>query len=227
MKGLEKIAVLIPAYNASRSLRGVIEGVKGYGLNILVVDDGSTDATAEIAGKLGIHVLRHKVNRGKGMALQTGFRSLLHQGYRAVITIDADGQHDPSFISQFIRVYQEGRGELIIGSRTREFGEMNWLRRFWNRLAAKAVSKLTGTPITDTQSGYRLIKGEVLRGLPLCASGYEGELELLIKACKRGHSVVEIQVTTHYADGRPTSHFRPVRDTWLICRTFLQEFFWR
>jgi len=222
-----KIAVLIPAYNASCSLRGVIEGVRGYGLDILVVDDGSTDATAEIAGELGVRVLRHGVNRGKGMALKTGFRFLLHHGYKAVITMDADGQHDPSFIPQFIRAYQEGKGEIIIGSRTGEFGEINWLRRFWNRLGAKAVSKLTGTPFTDTQSGYRLIKGEVLRGFPLCASGYEAELELLIKACKRGHSVVQIPVTTHYADGRPSSHFRPVRDTWLICRTFLQELFWR
>jgi seryl-tRNA(Sec) selenium transferase len=104
---------------------------------------------------------------------------------------------------------------------------MSWLRRFWNRLGVKAVSKLIGTPLTDTQSGYRLIKAEVLQGLPLRAAGYEVELELLIKACKRGHRVVEIKVTTHYIDGRPSSHFRPVRDTWLVCRTFLQEFFWR
>ncbi|RLB07913.1 MAG: glycosyltransferase family 2 protein [Deltaproteobacteria bacterium] len=227
MKAASEIAALIPAYNASSSLREVIEGVKSYGLDVLVVDDGSTDATAEIAAQLGVHLLRHGVNRGKGMALRTGFRFLLHKGYKAVITIDADGQHDPSFIPEFIRAYQEGRGEVIIGSRAQEFGQMNWLRRFWNRLAAKAVSKLTGTAFTDTQSGYRLIKGEVLKGLALCSSGYEGELELLIKACKKGHSVVDISITTRFADGRPCSHFRPVRDTWLVCRTFLKELFWR
>jgi glycosyltransferase involved in cell wall biosynthesis len=220
------IAVLIPAYNASRSLRGVIEGIKGYGLDIVVIDDGSTDTTTEIARDAGVQALRHRFNRGKGVALRTGFRFLLHQGYGAIITIDADGQHDPSFIPHFIQAYEERKGDIIIGSRASEFAAMSWLRRFWNQLGVKAISKLTGTPLTDTQSGYRLIKKEVLRGLPLRATGYEGELELLIKGCKRGHRVAEIPIATRYADGRPSSHFRPVRDTWLVCRTFLQEFFW-
>ena len=227
MNARGEIAIIIPAYNASGSLRGVIEGIKGYGLNIVVIDDGSADATAEIARDTGVQILQHRINRGKGVSLRTGFRFLMHQGYGAVITIDADGQHDPSFIPQFIQAYEERMGDIIIGSRAAEFDAMSWLRRFWNHLGVKAVSKLIGTPLTDTQSGYRLIRAEVLRGLPLHATGYEGELELLIKACKRGHSVVNIPITTRYADGRPSSHFRPVRDTWLICRTFLQEFFWR
>jgi len=226
MTGRAEIAILIPAYNASRSLRGVIEGIKGSGLAIVVVDDGSTDATAEIALDTGVQLLRHRTNKGKGAALKTGFRFLLQKGYRAIITIDADGQHDPAFIPHFVRAYQKGTGDIIIGSRAGEFDAMSWLRRFWNRLGVKAVSKLIGTPLTDTQSGYRLMRAEVLRGIPLRAAGYEGELELLIKACKRGHSVREIPIATRYADGRPSSHFRPVRDTWLICRTFLQEFFW-
>jgi glycosyltransferase involved in cell wall biosynthesis len=221
-----EIAVLIPAYNASRSLRGVIEGIKVFELAIVVVDDGSTDATAQIAQDAEVHVLRHRTNRGKGAALRTGFRFLLQTGYKGILTFDADGQHDPAFIPHFIRAYEEGRGDIIIGSRAGEFDAMSWLRRFWNQLGVKAVSKLIGTPLTDTQSGYRLINAEVLRGLPLRATGYEGELELLMKACKRGHSVVDIPIATRYADGRPSSHFQPVKDTWLICRTFLQEFFW-
>jgi glycosyltransferase involved in cell wall biosynthesis len=227
MNARVRIAVLIPAYNAAASLRGVIEGIKEYVPSILVVDDGSTDATAKIAQAAGVHVLRHQINRGKGVALRTGFWFLLHQGYRAIITMDADGQHDPSYIPLFIDAYKKRESDIIIGSRAGEFHAMSRLRRFWNRLGVKAVSKLIGTPLTDTQSGYRLIKAEVLHGLPLRAEGYEVELELLIKACKRGHRVVEIEVTTHYIDGRPSSHFRPVRDTWLVCRTFLQEFFWR
>jgi glycosyltransferase involved in cell wall biosynthesis len=227
MKAHPTIAALIPAYNAAKSIQGVIEGIKGYGLTIVVVDDGSTDATAAIARAAGTRVLRHQANRGKGAALRTGFGFILSQGYEAVITIDADGQHDPSYIPSFIQAHEAGRGKFIIGSRAAEFGGMSWLRRFWNRLGVKAVSKLIGTPVTDTQSGYRLITSTVLRGLPLRATGYEGELELLIKACKRGHSVLEIPIISHYADGRPSSHFQPVRDTWLVCRTFLQEFFWR
>jgi glycosyltransferase involved in cell wall biosynthesis len=227
MNARARIAVLIPAYNAAESLPGVIEGIKGYLSFILVVDDGSTDATAEVASAAGVQVLRHRLNRGKGMALRTGFRFLVHQGYQAIITMDADGQHDPSYIPLFIDAYEKGKGDIIIGSRAGEFYAMSRLRRFWNQLGVKAVSKLIGTPLTDTQSGYRLIKAEVLKGLPLRAAGYNIELELLIKACKRGHRVVEISVTTHFIDGRPSSHFRPVRDTWLVCQTFLQEFFWR
>jgi glycosyltransferase involved in cell wall biosynthesis len=227
MNARQKIAVLIPAYNASASLQGVIEGIKGYVSSIVVVDDGSTDATAAIAAATGVSVLRHHTNRGKGVALRTGFWFLLHQGYEAIITMDADGQHDPSFIPLFIDASEQGKGDIVIGSRAQEFHAMSRLRRFWNRLGVKAVSKLIGTPLTDTQSGYRLITAEVLKGLPLRAAGYEIELELLIKACKRGHRVVEIPVTTHFIDGRHSSHFRPVRDTWLVCRTFLQEFFWR
>ncbi len=227
MKARARIAVLIPAYNAAASLRGVIDGIKGHVPSILVVDDGSADATAEVASAAGVRVLRHHINRGKGVALRTGFWFLMHDGYEAIITMDADGQHDPSYIPLFIDAYEKGKGDIIIGSRAREFHAMSRLRSFWNRLGVKAVSKLIGTPLTDTQSGYRLINAEVLRGLPLRATGYEIELELLIKACKRGHSVVEIPVTTHFIDGRHSSHFRPVQDTWLVCRTFLQEFFWR
>ena len=222
-----EIVALIPAYNAARSLPAVIAGVKEFGLPVVVVDDGSDDATAEIARTAGVVVLRHPVNRGKGTALRTGFWFILQQGYKAVITIDADGQHDPSYIPSFIQAFEQARGEIIIGSRAGEFGGMSWLRRFWNKLGVRTVSKMIGTPLTDTQSGYRLIASTVLQGLPLRAAGYEGELELLLKACKRGHEVTEIPIISHYADGRPARHFQPVRDTWLVCRTFLQEFFWK
>lgn len=220
--------ILIPAYNAAASIRGVIEGIRKFGhdIPILVVDDGSTDNTAEIALAAGAMLLRHRRNWGKGVALRTGFWYLLEEGYDACISMDADGQHDPSYIPAFIEAYKGG-GEIVIGSRAKEFGAMGWLRRFWNRLGVKAVSSFIGVPLTDTQSGYRLIAAEVLKGLPLRAQGYEIELELLIKACKRGHRVVEIMVTTRFIDGRPSSHFRPVRDTWRVCRAFLQEFFWR
>jgi glycosyltransferase involved in cell wall biosynthesis len=227
MNARAEIAIIIPSYNAAASIRRVIEGVSGYGLAIVVVDDGSTDATSQVAGNAGALVLRHPLNRGKGVALRTGFWFILQRGYKAAITMDADGQHDPASIPSFIRAYEQGRGEIVIGSRAREFKAMSRLRRFWNRLGARAVSGLINAPLTDTQSGFRLIQREVLQGLPLRATGYEGELELLLKACKRGHTVVEIPVTTCYIDGRPSSHFRPVRDTWLVCRTFLQEFFWQ
>src|SRR5208337_4108581 len=158
MNARARIAVLIPAYNAAASLGGVIEGIKGYLSSIVVVDDGSSDATAEVARAAGVQVLRHQINRGKGVALRTGFWFLLHEGYETIITMDADGQHDPSYIPLLIDASEEEGGDIVVGSRAGEFNAMSRLRRFWNQLGVKAVSKLIGTPLTDTQSGYRLIK---------------------------------------------------------------------
>ena len=219
--------MLIPAYNAEETLRGVIEGVKRNHLDIIVVDDGSTDSTAQIAVEMGVILLQHRGNRGKGRALRTGFTYLMDHGYEAVITLDADGQHNPSEIQRFVEMYQKGGPGLIIGSRAAQFSEMPWLRRFWNQLGAKAVSQLTKTLVSDSQSGYRLIHTEVLRDLELTTSTYETEMELLIKACKKGYGVVNIPITGQAINDTSTSHFRPVVDTFKICMLYLRSLLWR
>ena len=224
---MRRLCVLIPAYNAEETLRGVIEGVKRNHLDIIVVDDGSTDSTAQIAVEMGVILLQHRGNRGKGRALRTGFTYLMDHGYEAVITLDADGQHNPSEIQRFVEMYQKGGPGLIIGSRAAQFSEMPWLRRFWNQLGAKAVSQLTKTLVSDSQSGYRLIHTEVLRDLELTTSTYETEMELLIKACKKGYGVVNIPITGQAIDDTSTSHFRPVVDTFKICMLYLRSLLWR
>jgi hypothetical protein len=100
---------------------------------------------------------------------------------------------------------------------------MPFLRRFWNRLGVKAVARLCHADITDSQSGYRLIRAEVLRGIKLSTSRYETELELLIKACKNGYGVLSVPINVHRIDGTITSHFRPVSDTWKVCKLFLRS----
>ena len=221
------LCVLIPAYNAEATLRGVIEGVKRSRLDIVVVDDGSRDSTPRIVREMGVTLLRHSENRGKGRALRTGFTYVLEHGYEAVITIDADGQHDPTDIPRFVELYRQGGPDIIIGSRAAQFKEMPWLRRFWNQLGAKAVSRLTKTPVSDSQSGYRLVRTDVIGDLQLTTSTYEMEMELLIKACKKGYRVVTMDVIGHAINDTSTSHFRPVVDTFKICMLYLRSLLWR
>jgi glycosyltransferase involved in cell wall biosynthesis len=224
---LSGLCVLIPAYNAEGTLEGVIEGAKQSRLDIIVVDDGSTDSTARIGREMGVTLLRHPTNRGKGRALRTGFSHVMEHGYKAVITLDADGQHDPAEIPRFVELYRKENPDIIIGSRVAQFGQMPWLRRFWNQLGAKAVSRLTHTSISDSQSGYRFIRAEVLRNVQLTTSTYETEMELIIKACKKGYRVVTMSVKGHAISDTSTSHFRPVIDTFKICMLYLRSFLWR
>ncbi len=224
---MSRLCVLIPAYNAEDTLGEVIEGVKRTHLDIVVVDDGSTDSTAQIGREMGVILLRHRENRGKGRALRTGFAHAADHGYEAVITIDADGQHDAAEIPRFVELYRREKPDLIIGSRASQFNEMPWLRRFWNRLGARAVSRLTGTSVSDSQSGYRLIRTEVLRGVRLTTSTYETEMELLVKACKKGYRVVTMSIVGRAVSDTSTSHFRPVIDTFKICMLYLRSFLWK
>ena len=221
------LCVLIPSYNAEGTLKGVLEGVKRSHLDIIVVDDGSTDSTARIAWETGVTLIRHSENRGKGRALRTGFTYVMEHGYEAVITLDADGQHDAAEIPQFVELYRKENADIIIGSRAAQFNEMDWPRRFWNRLGARGVSRLTGTLVSDSQSGYRLIRTEVLRDVELITATYETEMELLIKACKKGYGVVNIPITGHAISDRSMSHFRPVVDTFKICMLYLRSLLWK
>ena len=104
--------------------------------------------------------------------------------------------------------------------------QMTFLRRFWNRLGVKAVARLCHADITDSQSGFRLIRAEVLKEVSLSTSRFETELELLIKACKKGFSVLSVPINTQKVDGTASSHFRPVTDTWMVCKLFLRSLFW-
>ncbi len=160
------------------------------------------------------------------VALRTGFQYAIEKGYELVITLDADGQHDPMEIPTLLKVYQCVKPDLLIASRFGEFDKMPLLRRFWNRLGARAVSRLCHSDITDSQSGFRLIRTEVLKAIELTTTGFEMEMELLIKACKKGFSVLSFPIITPKVDGTSSSHFRPVVDTWLVCKVFLRGLFW-
>jgi len=222
---LDKICILIPAYNAQETLGFVLKKIEPFKIDTVVVDDGSSDETKRVVLENKAHLVGHPLNLGKGAALRTGFQYILQRDYQVIITLDADGQHDPSEIPSLLKIFQSVKPDILIASRAAEFGKMTFLRRFWNRLGVKAVARLCHSDITDSQSGFRLIRTEVLKEVNLSTSRFETELELLINACKKGFSVLSVPIKIQHIDGTGSSHFRPVVDTWLVCKIFLRNLF--
>lgn len=214
--------ILIPSFNAEKTLGAVALECLDAGVPVVVVDDGSTDGTAGVAGALPLTILRHEHNRGKGRALRTGFAWALEQGFEAVITIDADGQHDVSAVSRLYESARESGTDLLIASRHRQFEKMAGLRASWNRFGVWCMRKRTGFKITDSQSGFRCYSSALLKSVTLVADGYDLEMEILMKAWRNGFRIASLPVPARIADGRATTHFRPVRDTWSICKIFLR-----
>jgi glycosyltransferase involved in cell wall biosynthesis len=226
MGRFDKICVLIPAYNAQKTLGSVLKKIEPFKIETVVVNDGSSDETKEVASEYGAQLLEHPLNLGKGAALRTGFQYILGKDYEVVVTLDADGQHNPSEIPSLLKIFQSVEPDILIASRSPEFWKMTFLRRFWNRLGVKAVARLCHSDITDSQSGFRVIRTKVLKEVELSTCRFETELELLIKACKKGFTVLSVPINTQRIDGTGSSHFRPVVDTWMVCKLFLRSLFW-
>jgi glycosyltransferase involved in cell wall biosynthesis len=223
----KKICVIIPAYNSYDTVGDVIGGAKQYLSTVVVVDDGSKDGTYLSAKKAGAIVLKHKKNCGKGMALRTGFAYMLENSFNAVITLDADNQHDPSEIPRFLARYQEGEADIIIGSRMHEKDRIPRYRYIPNQVGVTFISWAAGCHFEDTQSGYRLYSSKVIKTIKLTTKGYHTETEILIKAGKKGFKIATIPIKTIYFPlGQEKSYYRPIIDTYLICITFLRSFFW-
>ncbi|MDO9067549.1 MAG: glycosyltransferase family 2 protein [Deltaproteobacteria bacterium] len=215
--------ILIPSFNAEKTVAAVASECLNVGVPVVVLDDGSTDGTARVAATLPVVVLKHDHNMGKGRALRTGFTWALQQGFEAVITLDADGQHDVSAVSHLYETARDKGVDLLIASRRAQFEKMSGLRAFWNRFGVWCIRKRTGFEITDSQSGFRYYSSALLNSVNLVADGYDLEMEVLIKAWKNGFMIASLPVPARVADGRSTSHFRPVRDTWNICKIFLRH----
>lgn len=159
-----RLLVVVPAYNEARRVRGVVEAVRALlAAEVLVVDDGSADATGAEARQAGARVATHAVNLGYGSALQTGYRFALRQGYDAVVTLDADGQHDPGSIGRLVGALEQA--DVVVGSRFLEPGSYRptAARRAGMRLFGALASALAGQRITDPTSGFQAVSREALR----------------------------------------------------------------
>ncbi len=207
-------AVVIPTYNNDRTLGGVIAGVRRYCADIIVVNDGSTDRTAEVlASTEGIRTIAYARNRGKGYALRRGLRAAREAGFRYALTIDSDGQHYPDDIARFIERIERRPDTLLIGARNLTADNMPARNTFANRFSNFWYLVETGRRLEDTQSGFRLYPLRRLGRLRSLCSRYEFEVEVIVRAAWRGVEVENIPVRVYYApDGERVSHFRPLRD---------------
>lgn len=207
-------AVVIPTYNNDRTLGRVIAGVRRYCADIFVVNDGSTDRTAEVlASTEGIRTIAYARNRGKGYALRRGLRAAREAGFRYALTIDSDGQHYPDDIARFIERIERRPDTLLIGARNLTADNMPARNTFANRFSNFWYLVETGRRLEDTQSGFRLYPLRRLGRLRSLCSRYEFEVEVIVRAAWRGVEVENIPVKVYYApDGERVSHFRPLRD---------------
>lgn len=197
--------VLIPAYNEETSIARVVKQAQVY-LPVIVVDDGSKDNTAQIVKDIGAIVFTQNPNQGKGAALMRGFTEILNLGYDYLITLDADGQHDPDELPKFIDLYQQSKSELIIGYR--DFSQMPFIRKVANFSGGLAFSWAMGQKILDNQSGYRLMNARLLSlVLDSTEQGFEFEVEVIVRCIQAGFSLNWVPIRTIYAG--ETSHIQP------------------
>jgi len=223
---LRRVCAVIPAYNAARTLAPVIDGVKKYVETVIVVDDGSSDETMRVAKEHGAETLRHEVNKGKGEALKLGFERAKELGFDAVVTVDADGQHDPGEIPRLIEAYRENDvGAIVLGSRLQQMAEMRRIRQFSNRFGTALISRLAGRKIQDSQTGFRVIPIDAWDKVQVRGSRFDAEAEFLVRVCRLGYPIREVSVTSGAPDGTPTSHYKNVRDTLSIARRIFTAWF--
>ena len=201
------IVALIPGYNEAPRIGRVVRAA-GEFLPVIVVDDGSSDETAMAARTAGATVIVQHPNQGKGAALRTGFRRALDDGAEAILTLDADGQHDPAEIPDLLAAWStDPRPDLVIGRRN--FAEMPAVRRLSNVLGGRAFSWAVGRPIPDNQSGYRLVSRRLAEvTLASVEAGFAFEVEQITTCIRLGGLIAWVPIRTIYA-GAP-SHIRPL-----------------
>jgi glycosyltransferase involved in cell wall biosynthesis len=210
------IHALIAAFNESAHVAEVVAGAAPYVSRVIVIDDGSDDDTGARASAAGAVVLRHDRNLGKGRALRTGIDYALRQDCTHLLFLDADNQHDPAEIPRLIAAAEEGVGDFVIGER--EFNKQTMpAPRFYSNVVGSAIlSRFVGARVNDSQSGFRLIRCDLVRRLRLTGTGYEIETEMLIKLVRAGATVDRVTVRRlHYAGARSKIH--QVRDTTRTC----------
>ncbi|HPP66667.1 MAG TPA: glycosyltransferase family 2 protein [bacterium] len=206
------IAVLIPAHNEAQSIGVLIREIIKIIPTVFVIDDGSTDNTADIARANGAFVIRHSQCMGKGAALQTAFEHLKNLPFSIYITMDGDGQHMPSDIYSFLQELENNKKVgIIVGKRRIKGTNMPFIRRLTNISMSFLTSLLAFQWIPDSQNGFRAIKKDVIKDMNLISSHFETETEILLRAAWKGVKISSVCVSTVYK--KEKSKIKPINDT--------------
>jgi len=218
-----KTCVVIPTHNEAKTIAGLIKKIRSLNIDIVVIDDGSTDNTAAIAQENGVQVIGCAQNQGKGAALIRGFDYCVKNNFDAAITMDGDGQHLPEDVPDFIDL-AEKKDELgiIIGNRMFNCQNMPFIRVITNRFMSWLLSKIIGQRIYDSQCGFRLIKRKALEKLSLKTNKFEIESEIIIEAARKKIMIASIPIQTIYQ--KEQSHINPFFDTFRFFRLILEKF---
>ncbi len=218
----KKICVIIPAYNVADTIGDVVKGAYQFVSMVLVADDGSSDATAENASRAGAAVVRVERNRGKGNALKLLFEMAVQKGFKAVISMDGDGQHDPEEIPRFIKAHRKDPDKIVVGSRMHAKEHIPRARYNSMHVARFFISLAANQFIEDTQCGFRVYPLKLIRKMQLTQNGYVTESEILIKAGDMGGKIDFIRIGAIYGEIR--SHFRPILDVTAITAYIISYF---
>jgi glycosyltransferase involved in cell wall biosynthesis len=209
---LEKYVGVIPCLNEGRTVASLVHSVRLHIPNVVVVDDGSRDNTAQLAAKAGAMVVSHPRNFGKGAAVKTGLTTAMQKGFDWAVLLDGDGQHRPDDIPVFLQKAETTSAALVIGNRMHDALSIPWLRRQANRWMSRQISRRVGRNLPDTQCGFRLVDLKIWAALPCRACRFEVESEMLLAFLDAGCRVdfVPIQVIGRAAH----SHINPLTDFW-------------
>ncbi len=203
------VAAIIPAYLEEKHIGDVVTRTIEQLDNVLVVDDGSSDATAANARAAGAELIVHERNLGKGDSIKTGLRYWLDRGFQHVVILDGDGQHLPEEISRFIAAAPTG-AELLVGTRMNDVRQMPLVRRLVNRYMSRKISRLCGQDIPDTQCGFRMLSAAVIPDLLMGSERFDYETEMLIVVSRKGCRIGAVPISTIYSD--EVSSIHPMQD---------------
>lgn len=206
-----RVCVVIPGFREEKRIGAVVSAVRERGFDAVVVDDGSDDRTGEVARQAGAAVVRHEQNQGKGAALNSGFKYAAEHHYDGVITLDADGQHDPAELPKFIEAYVRTGIPVLIGNRMAQTEGMPMVRRWTNQFMSWMLSRAMGQYVPDTQCGYRFYRCDVLPFITAHAERFAAESEILLHVASRGIRIDSVRIATIYRDEK--SKINPLADT--------------
>lgn len=196
-----RIVIVIPAYNEERFIGTVVLKSLRLADAVVVVDDGSVDCTAEVAEAAGAVIVRHAQNRGKGVALNTGFRRARELDPDVVVTIDADGQHVPEELPLVTEPVLEGHADIVVGSRYLDEKSQVPVHRIWGHHVFNFMTnQVSGVRLTDSQSGFRAFSQKALRALSFASNSFSVESEMQFLASQHNLRTVEVPITIHYHD---------------------------